>query len=125
MSWGLSGWRWQSPSGPDEPPASAPARADAQQTREAVKIAQGAMVELRKKTEGASTPEADRREYVVGVELLSSNESTTRPAEDSPARGEGKAAHRQAARAAERWCEIDQRRVGLGAAGDRDVLSIF
>ena len=28
------------------------------------------MAELRKKTEGATNPDADRREYVVGVELL-------------------------------------------------------
>ena len=49
------------------------ARIDCQQTKEAVKLAQGAMVELRKKTEGASTPGADLREYVVGVELLASS----------------------------------------------------
>lgn len=41
----------------------------AQQTQDAIKLAQGAMVELRKKTQGADRPEADHREYVVGVEL--------------------------------------------------------
>src|SRR5439155_22281965 len=41
-----------------------------QQTKEAIELARGAMRELRKKTEGASEPEADRREYVVNVELL-------------------------------------------------------
>ncbi len=45
-----------------------------QQTKDAVKLAQGAMVELRKKTEGASQPEADRREFVIGVELLDTKE---------------------------------------------------
>ncbi len=42
----------------------------AQQTKDAIKLAKGAMTELRKKTEGASLPTADVREYVVGVELL-------------------------------------------------------
>jgi Cu2+-containing amine oxidase len=46
----------------------------AQQTKQAVEIARGAMVELRKKTEGASKPEVDRREYVVAVELLRTDE---------------------------------------------------
>ena len=59
----------------------------AQQTKEAVKIARGAMVELRKKTEGASKPDVDRREYVVGVELLTAKEPTadrrSRPSEDA------------------------------------------
>lgn len=41
----------------------------AQQTNDAIKLARGTMVELRKKTEGALLPDADRREYVVGVEL--------------------------------------------------------
>jgi hypothetical protein len=50
----------------------------AQQTKEAVSLTKGAMTELRKKTEGATDPTADRREYVVGVELLSS------PADDNP-----------------------------------------
>ena len=55
----------------------------AQQTKEAVKLASGAMAELRKKTEGATAPDADRREYVVGVELLSAS-SPARP-RDKPA----------------------------------------
>jgi len=50
------------------------------------------MVELRKKTEGASAPDADLREYVVGVELLSRNDGarsaagkkSAPPAEDEP-----------------------------------------
>jgi hypothetical protein len=42
----------------------------AQQTKDAVKLAKGAMTELRKKTEGATLPTADVREYVVDVELL-------------------------------------------------------
>jgi hypothetical protein len=42
----------------------------ARQTKDAVSLSKGAMTELRKKTEGATDPTADRREYVVGVELL-------------------------------------------------------
>lgn len=75
VSIGLVGIALASPSEPDEPPARPRPGLTAQQTKEALKIAHGAMVELRKKTEGASSPGADRREYVVGVELLSSNEA--------------------------------------------------
>jgi hypothetical protein len=46
----------------------------AQQTKQAVELARGAMHELRKKTEGASEPEADQREYVVNVERLDTKE---------------------------------------------------
>jgi hypothetical protein len=46
----------------------------AQQTKQAVELARGAMQELRKKTEGATEPEADRREYVVNVELLNAKD---------------------------------------------------
>ena len=42
------------------------------------------MTELRKKTEGATDPAADRREYVVGVELLASPGDDNRPASDEP-----------------------------------------
>ncbi len=56
----------------------------AQQTKDAIKLAKGAMTELRKKTEGASLPAADVREYVVGVELLVDKE-TTPPAADADA----------------------------------------
>jgi hypothetical protein len=51
----------------------------AQQTKEAIKLAGGAMTELRKKTEGATNPGADLREYVVGVELLDQKEPATLP----------------------------------------------
>jgi hypothetical protein len=47
----------------------------AQQTKQAVEIARGAMVELRKKTAGASNPDVDRREYVVAVELMPGKET--------------------------------------------------
>ena len=57
----------------------------AQQTKEAVSITQGAMTELRKKTEGATDPDADRREYVVGVELLMSPDDENRAGNDSGA----------------------------------------
>jgi hypothetical protein len=51
----------------------------AQQTKQAIGLAQGAMRELRKKTEGALDPEADPREYVVNVELLDTKDDSSRP----------------------------------------------
>ena len=55
----------------------------AQQTRQAVDIARENLLELRKKTDGAAKPDVDRREYVVGVELLATKEpeSSSRPAQ--------------------------------------------
>jgi hypothetical protein len=63
----------------------------AQQTKQAVSLAKGAMAELRKKTEGAAAPKADRREYVVGVELLTGS-SPAPPRTKPAARGEDGAA---------------------------------
>ena len=48
----------------------------------------GRMVELRKKTEGASKPDVDRREYIVGVELLTAKPTT--PAEPRQPRPKAK-----------------------------------
>jgi hypothetical protein len=60
-----------------------------EQTKQAVEIARGAMVELRKKTEGASRPNVDRREYVVGAELLTAKEPAgSKPAAEEPAKAE-------------------------------------
>jgi hypothetical protein len=57
----------------------------AQQTKEAVELAKGAMRELRKKTEGALNPDADAREYIVNVELLSTKERASSPPADGAA----------------------------------------
>jgi len=58
----------------------------AQQTKQAVTLAQGAMRELRKKTEGATEPQADPREYVVSVELLDTKEVAPR-SQGEPSKG--------------------------------------
>jgi hypothetical protein len=55
----------------------------AQQTREAVELVRPTLTELRKKTEGANKPEADRREYVVSVELLASEEHNSKDKPES------------------------------------------
>jgi hypothetical protein len=50
----------------------------AQQTKDAVEAAKGAMRELRKKTEGALSKDADRREFVIDVELVADKEAAQR-----------------------------------------------
>ena len=82
----------------------------AQQTKQAVELAQETMQELRKKTEGATEPEADRREYIVNVELLNSKEP-----EPTARRSRAKSADR--AREGPRSRPATRRR--------RDVLSLL
>src|SRR6476620_7654041 len=69
----------------------------AQQTKEAVNLTKGAMTELRKKTEGATDPAADRREYVVGVELLMTTDDDQRPDSESSTASETEAEKTKAA----------------------------
>jgi hypothetical protein len=60
----------------------------AQQSKQAVELARGTMQELRKKTEGANAPEADRREFIVNVELLNTKEEES-PAVADPDKAKG------------------------------------
>jgi hypothetical protein len=85
VSLALFGLAVVSSSGAQGEPPPPRAGLTALQTKQAVSLAKGAMVELRKKTEGASLPDADRREYVVGVELLAGSTSTSTPPRDKPA----------------------------------------
>lgn len=59
----------------------------AAQTKQAVELARGTMKELRRQNESASAPEADRREYIVNVELLDAKDD--RPRISKQERGEG------------------------------------
>ena len=72
-----------------DPKAQTPSRPrpglTAAQTKEAVNLTKAAMTDLRKKTEGATDRKADRREYIVGVELLSSPADEKQPGGDSSA----------------------------------------
>ncbi len=80
-----------------QPPDGTPSRRPrpgltAQQTERAVEVARGAMRELRKATEGADDPEADRREYIVNVERLDAKDDEPRGegvAEGEPAKSRG------------------------------------
>jgi len=65
--------------GAQSPPPSPRPGLTAQQAKQAVELAKDAMRELRKKTEGADARDADRREYVVNVELLALKENESPP----------------------------------------------
>lgn len=67
----------------------------AQQTKKAVELARGTMQELRKKTEGATEPEADRREYVVNVELLNAKDEESAAPKEAPAENPSTKAERR------------------------------
>jgi hypothetical protein len=77
-----------------DPKAQAPTRPrpglTAQQTKEALSLTKSAMTELRKKTEGATDAAADRREYIVGVELLASSGDENRASDDNAGDGQAK-----------------------------------
>jgi hypothetical protein len=84
----------------------------AQQTKEAVEISRGAMAELRKKTEGASKPDVDRREYIVGIELLAAGEPAKTPG-DAGSQEEGS----KSETAAERPKEKEKTKTGTKPQG--------
>ncbi|MFI5455431.1 MAG: hypothetical protein ACHRXM_08255 [Isosphaerales bacterium] len=89
VSAGLVGLALASGTSPQGPPARPRPGLTAQQTKEAVNLAKGAMRELRKKTEGASTPGADLREYIVGVELLAPKETAAPATKEAAPPAEG------------------------------------
>ena len=76
VSAGVVGLRSVSPEAQPVAPATGADRPANQGGR---RLTKEAMTELRKKTEGATNPGADLREYVVGVELLPARESRPRP----------------------------------------------
>jgi hypothetical protein len=59
----------------------------AAQTQQAVRIVAPSLGELRDKAEGARRPDADRREYVVGVERLNEKDAVAPPAGAGEAAG--------------------------------------
>jgi hypothetical protein len=118
---GLVGLALASESGPDGTPPPRPGLT-AQQTKEAVKLAQGAMVELRKKTEGASSPGADVREFVIGVELLSGSGSAPGAAKDSTTAGSGEASK---PKTQEKEKEAKKEKATGGVPGPRAVVTSY
>jgi hypothetical protein len=87
---GLVGLGLGSPLGTQGPPERPRPGLTAEQTKAAINLAKGAMRELRKKTDGASAPDADTREYIVGVELAAVPKS--RPAAGKADSGEAEPA---------------------------------
>jgi hypothetical protein len=107
---GLAALALASASGPQGPPERPRPGLTAQQTKEAISLAKGAMRELRKKTEGASAPGADTREYIVGVELLTARSS--RPASKEANSGETDPAKSKPAEQPEEELEAKAQRAG-------------
>jgi len=90
----------------------------AQQTKEAIKLAKGAMTELRKKTEGATLPAADVREYVVGVELLV-------PKQTAPPAGEADAPKDNAPAEKDKEKDKEKEKAKPKARGPRAVVTSY
>src|SRR5262249_40204717 len=87
-----------------------------QQTKEAVNLAKGAMRELRKKTDGASVPGADVREYSVGVELPDTKEPAPATGESASKTKPGEEANTQ---------EKDTPKEKAGGAGPLAIVTSY
>jgi hypothetical protein len=122
VSAGLVGLAAAAGSGPDGPPTRPRPGLTAQQSKDAVKLAQGAMVQLRNKTEGAKAPGADPREYVVGVEMLASRDSSPTPAKDATRAGEDEPAK---TKPQEKAAEVDDDKSTERAQGPLAVVTSY
>ncbi len=94
----------------------------AEQTKEALSLTKTAMTELRKKTEGATEPTADRREYIVSVELLVSPGDEKRAHEDNAGGDQGKATPEAEKREDEKRTDTEKTKPGDKPPGPLAVV---
>ena len=97
----------------------------AQQTKEALSLTRTAMTELRKKTEGATEPTADRREYIVGVELLASPGDEKRAREDNAGDEQDKATPEPEKKEDEKGTDAEKTKPGDKPPGPLAVVTWY